>query len=258
MLHTHHIKTPLLLESGNPQQVTLFPAHPEQHAVYLTPTLTSEPTVENMTRRVELHRAVGSASSRHVAHLKHERDEALELAGTDVLTDLPNRRKFLDVLEAHIAGEIETESGHSQLNIMLMDLDKFKLVNDTLGHDEGDRLLKAIGTFLKHHKFRKGDGVYRIGGDEFAFIISSIPKADQVGDKFHRETDTEEANIQSLSEYIKKEIKAIAKQLDIEIEDFGASFGFVKYQKGESIKELMKRVDVKLYEDKNTPNPLSA
>lgn len=93
--------------------------------------------------------------------------EVTLLAHTDALTGLPNRRLFFSELPKAItqARELRTD-----LALGIIDLDRFKAVNDSMGHILGDRLLEAVGTRLKKH-FPEGGIVSRLGGDEFAFRI---------------------------------------------------------------------------------------
>ncbi len=97
--------------------------------------------------------------------------EARRLAGTDDLTALPNRRRFMALTEAAI-----TASGNSGrgLAVLMLDLDNFKQLNDTLGHHAGDELLRKIGPRLQH-ALRHLHTVGRLGGDEFAVLVYPAP-----------------------------------------------------------------------------------
>ncbi|MGF1910716.1 GGDEF domain-containing protein [Vibrio kasasachensis] len=97
-----------------------------------------------------------------------------ELSLTDSLTQLPNRRFAMRQLNQ--LWEISVVKNEPLVAIMI-DVDNFKEVNDTAGHDAGDLVLQEIATMLRHH-FRNDDVVCRLGGDEF-FII--CPNTDQVG-----------------------------------------------------------------------------
>ncbi len=106
----------------------------------------------------------------------------LSLAYQDSLTGLPNRRAFLE----RFAWEIARSGRHGrQFMIAMMDLDRFKEVNDTLGHPTGDRLLQAVAERLRG-LLRKEDTVARLGGDEFALLIPDISDrtaGERIGDK---------------------------------------------------------------------------
>jgi diguanylate cyclase (GGDEF)-like protein len=91
------------------------------------------------------------------------------MARHDGLTDLPNRLLFRERLADALAG---VERGH-KLAVLYLDLDRFKGVNDTLGHPMGDELLKLVGGRLRHC-VRDSDTVARVGGDEFAIIQNGI------------------------------------------------------------------------------------
>ncbi|MDO8472236.1 MAG: sensor domain-containing diguanylate cyclase [Dehalococcoidia bacterium] len=90
-----------------------------------------------------------------------------QLAITDELTGLFNRRHFYEVLQAEI---FRSERYNHQFSIALLDLDRFKTYNDIFGHGGGDRLLVAFGQTLKQG-LRKTDAGFRYGGDEFALIL---------------------------------------------------------------------------------------
>lgn len=92
------------------------------------------------------------------------------LAYRDSLTNLPNRLLFADRLEQSI---IRSDRGRTSMALMLIDIDDFKLVNDSFGHDAGDKLIKAVGELIAK-SLRRADTIARLGGDEFAVIIEGI------------------------------------------------------------------------------------
>ncbi len=105
-----------------------------------------------------------------ISSLKHSQEKLERLAHFDPLTDLPNRVLFQDRL-AH-AIDRANRYGH-QVALLLLDLDGFKTVNDSLGHPVGDELLVRVAERL-HHCIRVEDTVARLGGDEFALILDNV------------------------------------------------------------------------------------
>ncbi len=96
------------------------------------------------------------------------------LANHDGLTGLLNRSGLLTELEAEIRRARES---HSLLAVLFLDLDRFKAINDTLGHGAGDRLLVAATERLRHH-LKTRDLVARLGGDEFTVVLENLPSVD--------------------------------------------------------------------------------
>lgn len=99
-----------------------------------------------------------------------------ELIYTDVLTNLPNRRYFdLEINKAII----QAERSEMAFAVLFLDLDGFKIINDSLGHDKGDLLLKKIALILSS-SLRKSDIVARAGGDEFFILIQNLKNIESV------------------------------------------------------------------------------
>lgn len=114
-------------------------------------------------------RVVGSI---HDIEARRQLEEQLRHGALyDEVTGLPNRRLFLERLEAAIARERDTGRRYA---VAFFDLDGFKLVNDSLGHLAGDRLLAEVGDRLRRH-LRRSDVAARFGGDEFAILLHDIP-----------------------------------------------------------------------------------
>jgi diguanylate cyclase (GGDEF)-like protein/PAS domain S-box-containing protein len=107
-----------------------------------------------------------------ITERKRSQEEIRQLAYYDVLTGLPNRRLLLDRLSQTLA---QAQRYHRSLAVMFLDLDHFKEINDTLGHDVGDELLKLVAERLELC-VRGGDTVSRQGGDEFVIILSEISR----------------------------------------------------------------------------------
>jgi diguanylate cyclase (GGDEF)-like protein/PAS domain S-box-containing protein len=107
--------------------------------------------------------------------VERERSEQLKWASEhDALTHLPNRRSFQARLQA---ATLRSMQAKEQVGLLLIDLDHFKHVNDSLGHSAGDDLLKIIAERLRHC-VREGDFVARIGGDEFAILVEEADSAE--------------------------------------------------------------------------------
>ncbi|HCA27032.1 MAG TPA: diguanylate cyclase [Betaproteobacteria bacterium] len=105
-----------------------------------------------------------------ISERKAAEERIRHLAHYDVLTDLPNRTLFYDRLEQALR---HTQRSHRRVAVMFVDLDRFKMINDTLGHGVGDQLLQAIGKQLKGC-VRQSDTVSRQGGDEFVILLPEI------------------------------------------------------------------------------------
>lgn len=166
-----------------------------------------------------------------------ERMEAEEFisfqAYHDLLTRLPNRALFKDRLS--IALTQAAREGH-QLAVMFIDLDRFKVINDSLGHTVGDRLLQAVSERLLNC-VRKGDTLSRFGGDEFTLLLPEV-------------RDWESAA--QVAEKILASIRAPFKLDGHEI-FVGASIGIAMFPSGgASMDALIKNADIAMYRVKNT------
>ncbi|MEI7842310.1 MAG: diguanylate cyclase [Gallionellaceae bacterium] len=105
-----------------------------------------------------------------ISDRKKMEEQVQHMAHYDALTDLPNRTLFSDRLHQALA---IAKRDQSHLAVMFIDLDKFKPVNDTLGHDVGDLLLKSVAQRIQEC-LRESDTVARIGGDEFIVLLPTI------------------------------------------------------------------------------------
>ncbi len=155
------------------------------------------------------------------------------LAATDPLTGIANRRRFLSRAEE----ETQRAKRYNQpLTFLMLDLDHFKTINDTYGHDIGDQVLKAVATALAV-VMRNTDLIGRLGGEEFGALLvqtgldEAKPAADRLRQALH------EVGISSQGEPIK----------------ITASIGLAQYSKGDDgLQGLMKRADEALYRAKQT------
>ncbi len=151
----------------------------------------------------------------------------------DLLTRLPNRSLFKDRLSMAIT---QAQRGDQQLAVMFIDLDRFKVINDSLGHTMGDRLLQAVSQRLQQC-IRKGDTLSRFGGDEFTLLLP--------------DAQTEEAATQ-VAEKILESIKQPFMLGGHEIY-VGASIGISIYpDSGVTLDALIKNSDIAMYKVKKT------
>jgi len=115
-------------------------------------------------------------NSRDVTDRKRDEETIRHLAYYDELTGLPNRRLFLDRLSQAIASARRHEE---TLAVIVLDLDRFRALNDSLGHELGDQVLKAAARRLVDG-LRYGDTVSRLGGDEFTVLLPAVDGIEQV------------------------------------------------------------------------------
>ena len=173
-----------------------------------------------------------------ITEKKRDEEQIYNLAFFDALTALPNRRRLLDKLRL-ATSNIAQEQGLGAL--LMMDLDHFKNLNDTQGHDVGDRLLKQVGRRLMDC-VRPDDTVSRVGGDEFVIILERLGK--------DVATATQRAH-----ELVKK-IQAGVSQLYPLIPGrpdyyITSSIGLTLFgDENNSIDALLKKSDIALYEAK--------
>jgi diguanylate cyclase (GGDEF)-like protein len=154
-----------------------------------------------------------------------------ELAYADPLTGLPNRALFNDRIGQAVRA---AERSKGQLAVLTMDLDRFKHVNDTLGHHMGDLLLREVAYRLHRALQRRTDTVARLGGDEFAVLLPT-------------------EGVDGAKLVARKIVEVLSEPLTIEghLVDVGASTGIAVYpEHGEDADTLMRRADVAMYSAK--------
>ncbi|MDX1799805.1 MAG: EAL domain-containing protein [Marinobacter sp.] len=146
----------------------------------------------------------------------------------DLLTRLPNRALFKDRLNLAIT---QARRNDQKLAVMFLDLDRFKIINDTLGHAMGDRLLQAVTQRLEHC-LRKGDTLSRFGGDEFTLLLPAIASHDDA------------------RQIARKLIQALKEPFQLaEHEVFvGVSIGIALFpEAGDSLDQLIQNADIAMY-----------
>ncbi|MBC8990424.1 EAL domain-containing protein [Micromonospora chalcea] len=170
-----------------------------------------------------------------MARLSEEREQ---LADVDPLTGLPNRKALLTEVaeQVHLHGERAARGApDAHLALLLLDLDRFKHVNDALGHAVGDRLLVEVSARLMG-VVGAGDMVARLGGDEFAIVVPRLTDIDQARERADRV-------VAALAEPV---------PLDGLPLDVGGSIGIALYpDHGEDFATLMRHADVAMYDAKH-------
>ncbi len=180
--------------------------------------------------RQEMRNGTWVAVHEDITERQNAEARTIHLALHDALTDLPNRVLFRETLEKTLRGERRRKRGR-HCAVLLLDLDRFKGVNDTLGHPSGDRLLQAVGERLRR-LVRDTDTVARLGGDEFAIIQANVEG---------RETT---------ENFAERLVQEISNPYDLEGHTLviGVSIGVaVAPSDGSDPDELLKNADLALY-----------
>jgi len=174
-----------------------------------------------------LHGAMADVTQRRLAELRLER-----LANTDELTGLPNRRHFLESVRAEM---VRFERFGKPLCVAMVDIDNFKTVNDTHGHDIGDVALRHVAQTIAH-KRRAFDTVGRVGGEEFCILFP--------------ETDLASGTLAA-----ERVVGGLAESLlvvgDLRLR-MTVSVGLAEHSPGESLDALLKGADTAMYEAKRS------
>lgn len=160
-------------------------------------------------------------------------DRIKRLAHYDELTGLPNRFLYIQYLNRALA---QAERSQSSLGVLFLDLDRFKNINDTFGHDAGDAVLRAISTNFRSC-LRDADTIARVGGDEFIILASDYGDPRMLGD------------------IAKRLLIEAAKPFDIDGQEcqLSASIGIAAYPvDGLNAQMLLKNADIAMYRAKST------
>jgi len=162
---------------------------------------------------------------------KETQDKLHQMAITDVLTGLYNRRHFMETARKEI--ERAERYGHS-LSAMILDIDRFKKINDSYGHAAGDKVLKELASLIVEN-VRKVDLVGRMGGEEFGILLP--------------DTDLKKAIM--MAERLRKNIESSSFNYGDQELAVTVSIGLTTHKRGVlNIDELLKIADKALYEAK--------
>ncbi|MDA8017952.1 MAG: EAL domain-containing protein [Thermoanaerobaculia bacterium] len=173
-----------------------------------------------------------AGSQRDVTDRKRMEDQLMHAALHDSLTGLPNRALFMDRLENAI-GRAGRRNGHP-FGVIFLDLDRFKMINDSLGHQAGDRLLQALSQRLQRC-VRSGDTVARLGGDEFAILLEELEDSREV----HQVADKIQVELQRPFEIDGQECFTGAS--------LGIAFSATGYERAE---DVLRDADIAMYQAK--------
>lgn len=167
--------------------------------------------------------------------LKLANVELVELATRDPLTSLPNRRTVMEQFEREVARSDRQSSGPKALGISVLDIDHFKRINDTYGHQAGDEILRKVSQTIEA-AIRKGDYIGRIGGEEFLIIFPET---------------TPEMTVPA-AERIRRAVEALRFDALPEGYRVTVSQGVALHHPGEPLEFTFKRADEALYQAKNS------
>ncbi|HFE37706.1 MAG TPA: bifunctional diguanylate cyclase/phosphodiesterase [Gammaproteobacteria bacterium] len=172
------------------------------------------------------------AVSRDITERKETEERLLYLANYDSLTGLPNRALFRDRLRRSVA---RAQRNETKVALFFIDLDRFKTINDSLGHHAGDQLLRSVSRRLKQYA-RKGDTIARLGGDEFTIILEGIK-------------DPEDASIvaEKILELMEPSFKLDGHQIVV-----SPSIGITIFpDDADDMRSLLKNADTAMYRSKD-------
>ncbi|HJV00277.1 MAG TPA: EAL domain-containing protein [Burkholderiaceae bacterium] len=179
---------------------------------------------------------------RDISERKRTEEQIRRLAYCDSLTGIPNRQAFLETLERELA---RSRHGGQKFAVLFMDLDSFKRINDTLGHNVGDHLLKAVSERLREtirpsdlvsRAEQHGNNLARLGGDEFTILIPDLERVENALNVAHR-----------VKEAMRRPFLIEGHEIFVT-----ASIGISLYpEDGEDCNSLLKYADTAMYHAKN-------
>jgi len=210
-------------------------------------------THEDSTRHFEARLVATGADEvlglvRDISERKRTEEQIRRLAYCDSLTGIPNRQAFLETLEREL---VRSKEHDKKFAVLFMDLDAFKRINDTLGHDVGDHLLKVVSERLREtirpsdlvlraeHDFEASSGgsnLARLGGDEFTILIPDLERVEDALNVAHR-----------VKEAMRRSFMIEGHEIFVT-----ASIGISLYpEDGEDCNSLLKYADTAMYHAKN-------
>lgn len=239
--HANHWRFDLLIDHDGGRlncDCLLFPV-PDNRVLFIAERVATDPAIsgviEKLSRQVRLFR-IESEHAKKIAIKKQIDFEGVmaqmqEVSNIDSLTFLPNRREILRQLQYEV---IRAQRYNNLLSISILDLDHFKLINDTYGHVTGDRVLREIANLLRD-SIRQPDVVGRYGGEEFLILLPN--------------TDLESASKQAAR--LCKQARELNIQLDDRSIPITLSIGVAHFKNGiDTWQTLLTRADTAMYDAK--------
>jgi len=210
---------------------------PWWNEIHLSPVVDEAGTVvryigvqHDVTARVEAERALRQERDRSEQYLARIHD----MAYTDPLTGLPNRRRLEEQVETAIWS---ARAGADTLAVLFVDLNGFKAVNDALGHAGGDELLQSVARTLRS-RLRRNDLLARLGGDEFLAVLTGLDPA------------TAPSEARRVADELTSAVRARVAVRDQDV-SVGASIGVAVYPAdGEDFDALLHQADLGMYAHK--------
>lgn len=232
------LKDPRLFDNPHAENFRFYAGHPLRFdgqnvgvlcvCDYVPRSLTSDQldTLRELAENVE--RELQMAKMSEVQIAMAERTAYLERkVNVDTLTRIWNRGAILDILEREIG------QSNGALSTIMLDVDFFKKVNDAYGHAGGDAVLRTVSEVLRG-QVRVMDAAGRVGGEEFLLVCP----------------DTRLAEATAIADRIRARLSASLTPYDHHAIPVTASFGVATYERGETVEQLIRRADLKLYEAK--------
>ncbi len=204
---------------------------PEKVGEIVSHLIAQNQEMKSMTE--ELNNGITKSQSQ-IQELNAQLAEARAESLRDGLTKLANRRAFDERLAKEV---IKAETGGTKVCLVLADIDHFKKVNDTYGHQVGDGILQTFASLISKN-VKGGDLAARYGGEEFALILPETT----VGNAFNL-VEKIRVNLEASRLVIKSTGQSVGKVT--------SSFGISVFQPGMTVEQLIRRADEKLYDAKN-------
>jgi diguanylate cyclase (GGDEF)-like protein len=227
-----HVQANLEIASGEKSLVyecLLIPI-PDGNFLFVA-ELTSKAQGEEVARLSRDLRAAKHALRVKQTGLESVLVQAQEIAHVDQLTFLSNQRKIVGDLQRKV---IVSTNSRKPLTIFMLDIDHFKMINDTYGHIAGDHVLRTLSNRLRD-SLRQSDVIGRYGGEEFLILLPGTPLEHAIPTA--------------------ERLLNVTRNLSIEVADqivrATVSIGIAQYQRGETWKECLERADKALYESKH-------